>query len=100
MTTTHLKCADDLKSLEKESSLSLAACTCFSKVDGVRQFLLIDSAVGTRTAVDKALKLTGNSLPRYDYTTLPAKKNKLLLCISLNSRIKETRSGKPVLATK
>lgn len=29
--TTNLKFADYLKSLERESSLSLAACTCFSK---------------------------------------------------------------------
>lgn len=55
-TATHWKCADDLKSLEKECSLSLATCTCFSKVHGERQFLLINSAVGTRTYVENTLK--------------------------------------------
>lgn len=68
VTTTNLKFADYLKSLEKESSLSLAACTCFRKLDGVRQFLLtnFDSAVRTRSTVANALKFL--QLPRYEYT--------------------------------
>lgn len=84
-----------------ETSLSLAACTCFSKVHSVRQFLFIDSAVGTRTAVDNALKIW--QVTHYQgMTTHPLlpKKNKLFLWVFSNSRIKETRSEKPVLATK